>query len=196
MAARILYDETDARTDPLGPENVLAAFTGPFTGTPGALHQPPPPYGPLTAHRYSRARATWAGHGRCTSKRCGYDGLVITGKAEAPVYLWVNDKGAEIRDATPVWGLDAYASAAWIKEQTAARATAAVIGPAGEKLAPIASIPHIGHVVRAAARTGLGAVMGSKNLKAVAVFGTGTSRWPTPPASKPASRSGWTTSKP
>jgi aldehyde:ferredoxin oxidoreductase len=171
MAARILYDETDARTDPLGPENVLAAFTGPFTGTrvPSTSRHHIMARSPLTGILgESNVGGSWSVH----FKKCGYDGLVITGKAEAPVYLWVNEKGVEIRDATPVWGQDSYASAAWIKGQTAPKATAAVIGPAGEKLAPIASIPHIGHVVRAAARTGLGAVMGSKNLKAVAVFGT------------------------
>jgi aldehyde:ferredoxin oxidoreductase len=171
MAARILYDETDARTDPLGPENVLAAFTGPFTGTkvPSTSRHHIMARSPLTGILgESNVGGSWAVH----FKKCGYDGLVVTGQAEAPVYLWVNDAGAEIRDAAPAWGQDAYAAAAWVKGQTAAKATVAVIGPAGEKLAPIASIPHIGHVVRAAARTGLGAVMGSKNLKAVAVLGT------------------------
>jgi aldehyde:ferredoxin oxidoreductase len=79
----------------------------------------------------------------------------------------------EFRDARPIWGKDSYESAEWLKQETAKEATAAVIGPAGERMAKIASIPHIGHIVRAAARTGLGAVMGSKNLKAVVVFGEG-----------------------
>jgi aldehyde:ferredoxin oxidoreductase len=172
IGARILYDETDASTDPLGPANLLAAFTGPFTGTrvPSTSRHHVMARSPLTGiFGESNVGGSWSVH----FKKCGYDGLVVTGKADAPVYLWINDEGAEIRDAGPIWGRDAYESAAWVKERTAAKATVAVIGPAGEKLAPIASIPHIGHVVRAAARTGLGAVMGSKNLKAIAVFGTG-----------------------
>jgi aldehyde:ferredoxin oxidoreductase len=79
----------------------------------------------------------------------------------------------EFRDARPIWGKDSYESAEWLKRETMKEATAAVIGPAGERMAKIASIPHIGPIVRAAARTGLGAVMGSKNLKAMVVFGDG-----------------------
>lgn len=171
IGARILYDETDAATDPLGPANLLAAFTGPFTGTrvPSTSRHHVMARSPLTGiFGESNVGGSWSVH----FKKCGYDGLVVIGRADAPVYLWISDDGAEIRDAAPIWGLDAYESAAWVKGRTAATATVAVIGPAGEKLAPIASIPHIGHVVRAAARTGLGAVMGSKNLKAIAAFGT------------------------
>ena len=86
MAARILYDETDARTDPLGPENVLAAFTGPFTGTrvPSTSRHHIMARSPLTGILgESNVGGSWSVH----FKKCGYDGLVITGKAEAPVYL-------------------------------------------------------------------------------------------------------------
>lgn len=171
ICARVLFDDTSVGTQPLGPENVLSAFTGPFTGTkvPSASRHHLMARSPLTGFLgESNVGGSWSVH----FKRCGYDGLVVTGKADAPVYIWVNDNGAEIRDASPVWGLDSYASAAWVKNQTAAKASVAVIGPAGERLAPIAGIPHIGHVVRSAARSGLGAVMGSKNLKAIAAFGT------------------------
>jgi len=153
IGARILYDETDAATDPLGPANLLAAFTGPFTGTrvPSTSRHHVMARSPLTGiFGESNVGGSWSVH----FKKCGYDGLVVIGRADAPVYLWISDDGAEIRDAAPIWGLDAYESAAWVKGRTAATATVAVIGPAGEKLAPIASIPHIGHVVRAAARTG------------------------------------------
>ncbi len=97
---------------------------------------------------------------------------MVIGRSEEPVYVWINENGVEIRDASPIWGKDTYDSAAWIKSKTSFKATVATIGQAGERLAPIAGIPHIGNIVRAAARTGLGAVMGSKNLKAVAVLGS------------------------
>lgn len=172
ICARLLYDETGPQTDPLGPANTLVAFTGPFTGTrvPSSGRHHLMARSPLTGILgESNVGGSWAVH----FKKTGHDGLALTGRADSPVYLWIHDRGAEIRDARPIWGLDSYASAAWVKEQTSPRAAVAVIGPAGEKLAPIASIPHIGHVVRSAARTGLGAVMGSKNLKAIAVLGGG-----------------------
>lgn len=171
MGTRILFDSTTPETDPLGPENPLIAYTGPFTGTrvPSSGRHHVMARSPLTGILgESNVGGSWAVH----FKKTGHDGLVVTGKADLPVYIWIHDGGVEIRDAGPVWGKDSYQSAAWLKEQTAAKATAAVIGQAGERLAPIASIPHIGHVVRAAARTGLGAVMGSKNLKAMVVLGT------------------------
>jgi aldehyde:ferredoxin oxidoreductase len=117
----------------------------------------------------SNVGGSWAVH----FKRAGFDGIVIRGKSEAPVYLWIRDRKVEFRDARPIWGKDSYESAEWLKRETMKEATAAVIGPAGERMAKIASIPHIGPIVRAAARTGLGAVMGSKNLKAMVVFGDG-----------------------
>lgn len=171
MGARLLYDETTVETDPLGPENVLIAYTGLFTGTrvPSSGRHHVMARSPLTGILgESNVGGSWGVH----LKKTGYDGLVVTGKAESPVYLWIHDGGVEIRDARKIWGMDSYQSSAWLKEQTTAKATAAVIGPAGERLALIASIPHIGHVVRAAARTGMGAVMGSKNLKAIVVLGT------------------------
>ena len=98
--------------------------------------------------------------------------MVVNGRRTAP-YLWIHDGVAEIRDARPVWGKNTYETADWLKKQTSEKATVAVIGQAGERMAGLASIPHIGSIVRAAARTGLGAVMGSKNLKAIVVHGTG-----------------------
>ena len=88
------------------------------------------------------------------------------------MYLWIHDDGVEIRDAHPIKGKDSIESAQWLKGQTTDKASVAVIGPAGERLARIAGIPHVGTIVRQAARCGLGAVMGSKNLKAMVTFGT------------------------
>ncbi len=169
-AAKILYEETTPETDPLGPENVLLAFTGPFTGTrvPSSSRHHVVARSPLTGlFGESNVGGSWGVH----FKKTGYDGIVIRGKADQPVYIWIYEDGAEIRDARPIWGRDAFESAAWLKSETTKRATAAVIGPAGERLARVASIPHVGTIARAAARTGLGAVMGSKNLKAIVAYG-------------------------
>jgi aldehyde:ferredoxin oxidoreductase len=119
----------------------------------------------------SNVGGSWAVH----FKKTGFDGVVVSGRSNKPVYLWIHEGGVEIRDASEIWGQDSYDSAAWLKGQTCDKATCAVIGQAGEKMAGIASIPHIGAIVRSAARTGLGAVMGSKNLKALVVYGQG--RW-------------------
>jgi aldehyde:ferredoxin oxidoreductase len=172
VAARILYDETGPETDPLSADNRLIAMTGPYAGTgvPTSGRHHLVARSPLTGiFGEANVGGSWAVH----IKKAGFDGVIIQGKADRPVYLWIHDGQAEIRDAGPVWGKDSYDSAAWIKGETARDATVAVIGQAGERMAGIASIPHIGTVVRAAARTGLGAVMGSKNLKAMAVYGRG-----------------------
>jgi aldehyde:ferredoxin oxidoreductase len=171
IGAKLLYEETSPETDPLGPENRLIAFTGPFTGSavPSAGRHHVMARSPLNGlFGESNVGGTWAVH----FKRTGYDGIIIRGKAERPVYLWIHDGGVEIRDASAVWGMDAYDSAAWLKAETTDKATVAVIGQAGENLAGIAGIPHIGLIVRQAARGGMGAVMGSKNLKAMVVYGT------------------------
>ena len=172
IEAKILYEETGPETAPLSPENILMAVTGPFTGTgvPTSGRHHLVARSPLTGlFGESNVGGSWAVH----FKRAGFDGIVVKGRSETPVYLWICDGKVDFRDATPIWGKDSYESADWLKRETAKEATAAVIGPAGERMAKIASIPHIGHIVRSAARTGLGAVMGSKNLKAVVVFGEG-----------------------
>ncbi len=171
LGARLLYDETTSATDPLGPENVLAAMTGPFTDSrvPSSSRHHVMARSPLTGLLgESNVGGSWAVH----FKKTGHDGIVVTGKADAPVYLWIHDGGVEIRDARPVMGKDSLESAGWLKGQTTNKASAAVIGPAGERMVRIAGIPHVGTIVRQAARCGLGAVMGSKNLKAMVVYGT------------------------
>ncbi len=168
---RLLYDETTATTDPLGPENVLIAMTGPFTDSrvPSSSRHHVMARSPLTGLLgESNVGGSWAVH----FKKTGYDGIVVTGKADTPVYLWIHDGGVEIRDARPITGKDSLESAEWLKGQTTDKASAAVIGPAGERMVRIAGIPHVGTIVRQAARCGLGAVMGSKNLKAMVAYGT------------------------
>ncbi len=171
LGAKTLYEETTAETDPLGPDNLLVAFTGPFTDTrvPSSSRHHIMARSPMTGILgESNVGGSWGVY----FKRTGFDGIAVTGRADCPVYLWINDNGVEIRDAAPIWGQDTFESARWLRSQTDPKAAVAAIGPAGEKLVRFASITHIGTIARSAGRTGMGAVMGSKNLKAIVVLGT------------------------
>ena len=171
LAARILYNEVPPGVSPLGPENRLIFMTGPLTGTPvqaACLHG-------ITAK--SPATGFTVGHAHPMGrfgpmlKFSGYDGLIFQGKAEKPVYLWLNDGQAEIRDASRLWGKDTFETEDLLREELGQpRLACDSIGPAGESLSAMACVTHDkGHI---GGRCGLGAVMGSKNLKAVAVYGT------------------------
>ncbi len=171
LGARILFDMTGPHTDPLGPENVLAFLTGPLTGTPAISsgRHAVIAKSPLTEiWGESDAGGSWG----ATLKRSGVDGLIFQGAAESPVYLVVSEKGIEIRDAKHLWGLSTLQTDAAIRAELANKAAVATIGPAGEKLSRIAAIMHDGKHSRAAGRCGLGAVMGSKKIKAIAVLGS------------------------
>jgi aldehyde:ferredoxin oxidoreductase len=171
IAAKFIHDETTPETGPLSPENVLASFTGPFTGTriPSSSRNHVVALSPQTG---IFGEANVGGSWGVQLKRSGFDGVVITGKSATPVYLWISDEKVELRDASPIWGQDAFDAAEWLRGETDKRATAAVIGQAGENQVRYASIPHVGKIVRSAGRTGMGAVMGSKNLKAMVAYGT------------------------
>lgn len=172
IGARVLYNMMKPGVDPLGPDNVLGFLAGPLTGT-GAFFS-----GRWTSVCKSPVTggfndANSGGFFGPELKKAGYDGVFVSGAADKPVYLWINDGKVEIRDASKLWGLDAKETQAALEKDTAEpKLRAAVIGPAGEHLSLIAAIMNDGH--RAAARGGPGAVMGSKKLKAVAVRGTGT----------------------
>jgi len=171
LAARILWKETSSNTDPFSPENRLVFMTGPLTGTivPKSGRFVVVAISPLTdIWGESHAGGTWA-H---ALRRSGVDGIVIKGVAEHPVYLWISDKEAKIEDAHHLWGKDIYETDELLKKETDKAATTVAIGPAGEKLVRFASVIGDGRAGRAAARTGMGAVMGSKKLKAIAVRGT------------------------
>jgi len=171
LAARILYDMTDGSTAPLEPENVLIFMTGPYTGSRAlsSSRHVVVAKSPLTGlFGEANSGGSWAEG----LKKSGFDGLVITGRSSRPVYLWLHDRDAEIRAATHLWGLDTFATDAAIKSETHGQAVVACIGPAGEKCIPLAVILNDGEHARTASRCGLGAVMGSKNLKAVAVAGS------------------------
>jgi len=170
LAARILYASLRRELDPLSPEAPLLFMMGPMTGTSG------PTTGRFVVCGKGPATGLWAesnigGFWGPELRAAGYDGLWITGKAKEPVYLWINGRNIEVRNAAHLWGQDTYTTQDKVKEEIGEKsARVCVIGPAGEKLVLFASI-MCDHG-RMAGRTGMGAVMGAKNLKAIAVRGT------------------------
>ncbi|HEY5729128.1 MAG TPA: aldehyde ferredoxin oxidoreductase family protein [Anaerolineales bacterium] len=169
LAARILYKHLTPELDALTAEAPLLFLVGPMTGTSG------PTTGRFVICGKSPATRLWAesnigGHWGPELRKAGYDGLWITGKASVPVFLWLNGNKLEVRDAAHLWGQNTYTTQDKIKEEIGEKtARVCVIGPAGEKAVLFASI-MCDHG-RMAGRTGMGAVMGAKNLKAVAVHG-------------------------
>lgn len=170
FAAKILYDEVPAGTDPLNEENKLLFFTGPVTGTSMPVcgsRLVIVTKSPLN-NRFIDSYA--GGEFAAYLKYAGYDGIVVEGKAIEPVYLWIKDDQVEIRKADTLWGKKTYETQDELRKLVGDPDIAtACIGPAGEKLARIACIIT---GVHAAGRGGVGAVMGSKNLKAIAVKGS------------------------
>ncbi|WP_027717913.1 aldehyde ferredoxin oxidoreductase family protein [Desulfovirgula thermocuniculi] len=167
LACRLVYDLITPQTDPLGPENPLVFMTGPLVGTsaPSSSRYAVCARSPLTG---IWGEATSGGSFGPKMKMAGYDGLVITGKAERPTYILVEEGEIKLADATRLWGKDTYETQALIKE-VVGDCSVACIGPAGENQVLFAAVMN--DHGRAAGRCGLGAVMGSKNLKAVAVKG-------------------------
>ena len=171
LAARILYEEFDHRVDPFSPENPIIFMNGLLTGVnvPTAAKSCFVTKSPLTG---IWGEATVGGHWGNQVKRCGLDGIIITGKSEKPVYLWITDDQVELRSAEELMGLDVFQTSERIQEETDEKAVVACIGPAGENLNKIAGVMIGGNETRAAGRCGIGAVMGSKNLKALAAKGS------------------------
>ena len=171
LGAKFLYEMTDERTDPLSPENPLIFMTGPFTGTavPLSGRHAIVSRSPLTGiFGESDVGGTWGAN----LKRAGFDGIIVTGKSPSPIYLWVHNGECEIRDAAHIYGKDTYEIDPILKGETHEKAVIQSIGQAGENEVPLAAIMTDGKDARAAGRCGLGAVMGSKKLKAIAVYGT------------------------
>jgi aldehyde:ferredoxin oxidoreductase len=167
---KYLFDEVKARTDPLGPENKLIFASGPFSGTtiPCASRMAVAAKSPLTN---AVGVALTGGYFPVELKYAGYDVLIIEGKAENPTYVWIKDGKTQFRSAKKVWGMKTTDCQQMLKnELNDQNVRIACIGPAGENLCRIACIIN---ELRAAGRKGLGAVMGSKNLKAIAIRGTG-----------------------
>jgi len=169
LAARILYEHLTPELDALSSKAPLLLMTGPMTGTSG------PTTGRFVVCGKSPATGFWAesnigGFWGTELRKAGYDGLWVTGRAPAPVYLWLNGREVEVQEAAHLWGQNTYTTQDMIKEEVGIKSTrVCVIGPAGERQVLFASI-MCDHG-RMAGRTGMGAVMGSKNLKAIAVHG-------------------------
>jgi aldehyde:ferredoxin oxidoreductase len=171
IAAKLLYERLAPGTDPLGPGNVLIFGTGSLTGTsaPSAGRSCVTCKGPATG-LYLKVSA--GGHLGAELKYAGYDYIAISGMAEHPVYLWIDDGEVTIRDARHLWGLGTRETDHLIKEELGDQEIqAGVIGPAGENRVLFASIMF--SLFNSASRGGVGAAMGSKNLKAIAVRGRG-----------------------
>ncbi len=169
-ASRILFDNVGPKIDPLSPENVLIWATGPFTGTlwPQASRYVVAAKSPLT-QIFGEAHS--AGHWGPELKFAGFDTIIVTGRADKPRYLLVDDGHAQLLDAKDLWGRDTNETESIIKEiHGDPNLRVSCIGQAGEKLVRFAAI--INDYDRAAARSGIGAVAGSKRLKAVAVRGS------------------------
>ena len=169
IGARIIYSREKAGVDPLGPENILGFMTGPLTGTPATMGSRYAAVGksPLTG---GWGDASSGGDFAPYLKFSGYDGVFFTGISAKPVYLFIKDGKAELRDATHLWGKDSFETEDILKNELGEEVRVASIGPAGEKTSLIACITN-NRGLAAAGRSGLGAVMGSKKLKAVVVTG-------------------------
>jgi len=170
LIAYYLLKEVEPGTDPLGPDNVLVFANGVVTGAPvgGSGRNAVGAKSPLTG---GFGESDVGGFWGAELKHAGWDGIVVTGQAEEPVYLWIQDDQVEIRDATHLWGIKTAEVEAILKEELGdKRIRVTQCGVAGENLVRYACV--INDVHRAAGRTGLGAVMGSKKLKAIAVRGT------------------------
>ncbi len=169
LAARFIYDEVSPEVEPFSPDNLLVVATGPFqaTGIPFSGRCSVNTRSPLTGIWAEANTGGWIGP---FLKRTGYDAIIIKGKSEKPAYLLVTDSGVEIKDASGLWGKDAYETEGIIRSELEGNdVRVACIGQGGENLVRYASI--INDTGRAAGRSGTGAVMGSKNLKAFAVKG-------------------------
>jgi len=168
LAAKIMYDRQKPGVDPLGPENMLGFFTGPLTGSPAIIGSRYVVVGksPLTG---TWGDANSGGDFGPALKFAGYDGVFFTGISKKPVYLFIDSGKPELLDAEWLWGKDSNETDDMIAEKHGSKTQVACIGPSGESLSLISCV--INDKGRAAGRSGLGAVMGSKRLKAIAVKG-------------------------
>jgi aldehyde:ferredoxin oxidoreductase len=172
IAAKIISEKSQPKIDPFWEGNSLVFMTGPLTGTiiPWSGRHCVATLSPLTGiWGESYAGGTWGKE----LKKAGFDGVVVTGKADKLVYLKIIDHTVTIEDAADLKGKDTFETEAFFKEHCDGKAKVAAIGTAGENLVRFAAVIHDGPAARSAARCGVGAVMGSKNLKAIVVKGSG-----------------------
>lgn len=169
LGSKYLYEEIDPQIDALSPENKIIFMTGPVTGTNAtcAGRFNVVAKAPLTG---TIGAGNTGGYFGPELKFAGYDGIIFEGKASSPVYLHINDDLVELKDAKHIWGKNVFETTDILLNENEEDAKVACIGPAGEKLVLFAAVMN--DKDRAAGRSGLGAVMGSKNLKAVVVKGS------------------------
>jgi aldehyde:ferredoxin oxidoreductase len=169
FAARLLYDEIPAGADPLGPLNKVILASGPLAGlfVPGAGKATFAAKSPLTG---SYGDSNVGGHLASELKFAGYDAIILEGMASSPVYLYVCDDTVEVRDAGDLWGSGRTATEKALKTRLGNDFQIAAIGPAGERMVKYACVGH--DWGREAGRTGIGAVLGSKQIKAIALRGS------------------------
>jgi aldehyde:ferredoxin oxidoreductase len=169
LGAKILFDRQKPGVDPLGPDNIVGIVTGVLTGTPalGGSRYIMVGKSPLTG---GWGDANSGGNVGPFLKFAGYDAVFFTGKSDKPVYLFIDNGKAEIKDAAKIWGKDTFETEDIIRAEHGKDVEVACIGPSGEKLALTAAVMN--NKGRAAARSGLAAVMGSKKLKAIALKGS------------------------
>ena len=173
IATKIAWDELETGVGPYDPENPIMFMNGPFAGTlaptsgRGIVCSISPRVYPTPWFTYGGIGGNWSPE----LKFAGFDGAVIKGIAEKPVYLWICDGKAEIRDGAALWGKDTLTTQKLIKAECGEKTQVLCIGPAGENRVLFATIAH--RLGNAVGNAGFGAVMGAKNLKAVAIRGTG-----------------------
>lgn len=170
MGTKILCDETGPETDPLGPDNVIIFAAGFLNNTKALL-----------GGRYqviSKSPLTNAfGEGNSGGtfgpalKRSGYDGVIVKGASEKPVYIAINNGVGTIESADGVWGRDSFETSDILQEKYGKKAVVACIGAGGENLVKYAAVMNDGHEARCVGRAGMGTVMGSKKLKAIVALG-------------------------
>lgn len=170
LGAKLLYELTDETTDALSEENPLIFMTGPFTGTmiPNSGRHSAIAKSPLTGiWGESNVGGSWG----TEFKSAGFDGLILHGKSEKPVYIWIENDQVRIEDAQELWNMDTLETATALNESTDREAVVTCIGPAGENKVLLSCIMTDGVDSRALGRCGLGAVMGAKKVKAIVVKG-------------------------
>jgi len=170
LAAKIVWDETTATTEPFSADNPLVFMTGPVTGTrvPSSGRWVVAAISPLTdIWGQAHAGGTWG----YSLKLAGWDGVVVTGIPSKPAYIWIDGDEVALRDASHLWGKDTWETDDLIKQELGEKVSVAAIGQAGERLVRFSGILSDGKLGRFVGRCGLGAVMGSKKLKAIAVRG-------------------------
>lgn len=169
LGTKIMMDEVDPAVDPFSPDNKLIFVTGPLTGTstPTGGRYMVVTKSPLTG---TVACSNSGGYWGAELKFAGYDAIIFEGKASSPVYLNIVDDKVELKDATSLWGKVVSETTHALEKEHGEKVRVATIGPAGENLSRLAAVMN--DIGRAAGRSGVGAVMGSKNLKAVVVKGS------------------------